>query len=96
MMPTSIVLENVGGLLRPPRGTNPFDGKAWHSNLDYCELLMREAGYVMITFLLDPRLFGQPVRRSTPPRAACLRTRPWPRPIRSSEGRTKPPMLFNA
>lgn len=58
-----LLLENVLGLLSPPKGTNPETGESWHSNLDYCERAATGAGLILIPCILDPKMFGIPVSR---------------------------------
>eukprot|EP00438_Fugacium_kawagutii_P014934 Skav223478 [mRNA] locus=scaffold659:210355:212801:+ [translate_table: standard] len=57
-----LLLENVLGLLTAPKGADE-KGNPWHSNLDYCSLRMRQAGILLIAFVLDPQMFGVPVSR---------------------------------
>eukprot|EP00439_Symbiodinium_sp_Y106_P053697 s2490_g7.t1 len=58
-----MILENVPGLLDPPRGINPATGDPWCSNWDYCNEKLQRAGLFSVPFLLEPALFGVPVVR---------------------------------
>lgn len=60
-----LILENVVGLMKRPAGLHPLTALPWHSNLDYVDLKLREAGLAAVYFKLDPKMFEMPVLHDT-------------------------------
>ena len=57
-----LLMENVLGLTLAPKGTDEL-GNRFHSNLDYCCLQLKDAGFTTVPVILDPQVLGIPVSR---------------------------------